>query len=129
MLITIITVPIVKVVSLAHGWDDEHVHLEPKPDHYRTVLHELAEACARAGEVPEISAMPRSMRMATGILGTLAGGMVQPIVGAVLERVTAPGIELYLYSADLLIRGRARQIAAVRAMFLRASLGSNDMPI
>lgn len=120
--ITVITVPIVKLLSLVRGWDDEHVYLQPKAGHYHSALHELAEACARAGAVPEISEMPLSMRLATGILRKLAGGVVKPIMGTELQRVTATGFELYLYPADLLMRGQAKRIASVRAMFLRASL-------
>jgi len=53
---------------------------------------------------------------------TLARGAVAPFLSEKLERVAAAGLELYLYPADLLLRGEPRKVARVRAMFSRTQL-------
>src|SRR2546421_3489239 len=65
------------------------------------------------------------MVFATPVMRTLAGGAVAPFVSEKLRRIAADGWEMYLYPADLLLRGRPTQVARVRAMFDRTKLDAN----
>ncbi|MDB4943655.1 MAG: hypothetical protein JWP97_3189 [Labilithrix sp.] len=124
-LVTVVTVPVVKISSALRGWADEHVYLQPRPNRYDAVLHELAEACARAGMMPEITEVPVSMSLSTRALKTLARGMVEPIVAEEVRCVRAKDLELYLYPADLLLRGDAHKVARVRAMLSRTEIDAD----
>jgi len=120
-----ITVPIVKLLSATRGWSDEHVYLEPRPGDYECVVRDLAEACARAGFLPEVTDAPRQMAIATAIVRKLSRGTVAQIVTSDLKRIRAPGIELYVYPADLLLRGEPTKVARVRAMMSRTRLDAH----
>lgn len=124
-LITVVTVPLVKIASVLRGWADEHVYVQPRAGRYESVLRELAEACARAGLVPEVAEVPTSMSLSTRALKTLARGMVSPIVAEQVKCVKAEGLELYLYPSDLLLRGNPEKVALVRAMITRTELDAD----
>jgi len=122
---TAITVPIVKLFSILRGWSESHVYLQPRADRYDAVVHELAEACARAGLLPRVEAPPKRMTIATDLLRTLAKGAVSPIVAEEIKVVRAEGLEMYLYPADLLIRGEDDAVARVRAMLTRTDVDAD----
>ena len=123
--ITVVTVPLVKIASIVRGWDDQHVYVQPRVGRYDNVLRELAEACARAGLVPEISEVPTSMALSTKALKVFAHGMVSPIVAEEVKCVRADGLEMYLYPSDLLIRGTTEKVALVRAMLTRTEVDAD----
>jgi uncharacterized membrane protein YqjE len=124
-LLTVVTVPIVKIASLLRGWSDQHVYVQPREGAYESVLRELAEACARAGLVPEITDVPTSMALSTKALTLLAKGMVSPIVAEQVKRVRADGLEMYLYPSDLLLRGEPEKVSLVRAMLTRTDVDAD----
>lgn len=121
-LITAVTVPIVKIASAIHGWSDQHVYVQPRPDRYAKVLHELAEACALAGITPSVEKVPVSMALSTKVLTALARGAIDPIVADEPKLLRGEGIEIYLYPADLLLRGSPEKVAHVRAMMTRTMI-------
>ncbi len=121
-IITAVTVPLVKLASFVRGWSDEHVYVQARPGRYDAVLHELAEACARAGVLPEITTIPLRMSLATSALKLLARGTVTPILAEEVKCVRAKGLELYLYPADLLLRGTPSNVSLVRAMMTRTDV-------
>jgi hypothetical protein len=121
-LIVAITVPVIKVAAIFRRWSDEHVYVQPHADSYNDVMQCLLEGCKRAGLDPAISDAPRHMVLATSVMRTLARGAVAPFVSDTLRRVTGEGIQLYLYPADLLVRGKPSTVARVRAMFGRTQL-------
>lgn len=123
--LTVVTVPAVKVASMVRGWSDSHVYVQPKTGRYASVLQELTEACARAGILPEVTELPTSMALSTKVLKTLARGAVQPIVAEEVKRIRADGLELYLYPADLLMRGEPEKVARVRAMMTRTEIDAD----
>ena len=123
--ITAITVPVVKVVTFFRRQTDTHVYVQPRPGEYHDVVRELAEACARAGLVPEIQPPPRYMMLATTVLRVLAKGAVSPIVAEELLSVKAEGLQLILYPSDLLIRGETKSVARVRAMMTRTDIDAD----
>jgi hypothetical protein len=123
--VTVITVPVVKLASALRGWSDEHVYVEPRPGAYDAVLRDLGEACARAGLMPEILGAPRSMIIATSIVRALSKATLTPIVSDELRYIRSDGIELYLYPADLLLRGEPKKVARVRAMMLDTTIDAD----
>lgn len=124
-LVTVVTVPLIKIASFVRGWADTHVYVQARAGRYDAVLRELAEACARAGLVPEITDVPTSMSLSAKALKLFARGMVSPIVAEDVKLVRADGLELYLYPADLLIRGKAEKVALVRAMLTRTEIDAD----
>jgi hypothetical protein len=122
--VTAVTVPLLKLASIVRGWSDEHVYVEPHRGEYGGVLRALAEACARAGLVPEVSDVPRHLMLATTIMRTMARGAVSPLVADQLRRITAPGLSIHLYPADLVLRGNSDTVARIRSMFGRTDLAA-----
>jgi hypothetical protein len=123
--ITAVTVPIVKIASVVRGWTDEHVYVQPHEGSYSRVMHELAEATARAGLVPEIREPAKRMMLATTVLRWLAKGAVTPIVAEELLTIRSEGLELILYPSDLLLRGEPKRTARVRAMMTRTEIDAD----
>jgi hypothetical protein len=120
--VVVITLPIVKIASLIRRWSDEHVYMQAHEHAYDDVLQCLVEACEDAGLHPKVSDAPRSMVLATTIMRTLARGAVAPFVTEKLRRVTADGIELYLYPGDLLLRGKPFIVGRARATLTRTRI-------
>lgn len=123
--VTAVTVPVVKIVTFFRRQTDTHVYVQPRAGQYHDVVRELAEACARAGLVPEIEPPPRSMMVATTVLRVLAKGAVSPIVAEELLSVKAEGLQMIVYPSDLLIRGEPKSVARVRAMMTRTDLDAD----
>jgi uncharacterized membrane protein YqjE len=123
--ITVVTVPAVKVASIFRGWSDSHVYVQPRKGRYKHALEELTEACARAGILPEVTDLPTSMALSTKVLKVLARGTVQPIVAEEIRLIKADGLEIYLYPSDLLLRGEPKKVAKVRAMMTRTQLDAD----
>jgi uncharacterized membrane protein YqjE len=124
-LLTVVTVPLIKIASIVRGWSDEHVYVQPRVGRYDHVLRELAEACARSGVLPEITEVPMSMALSTKVLKVLARGMVSPIVAEQVKCIRAEGLELYLYPSDLLLRGKPEKVSLVRAMLTRTDVDAD----
>ncbi len=121
-LITVVTVPIIKISSAAKRWTDQHVYVQPRPNRYQAVLHELAEAFVSAGFVPEVADVPTSMALSTKVIRAVARGAIAPMVEDDPKMLRTKDVELYLYPADMLLRGDKTKAAHVRAMMTRTML-------
>jgi hypothetical protein len=121
-IVTVVTVPLVKIASLARGWTDAHVYLQPKEGCYEAALHHLAEACAMAGVVPEIAKVPVSMALSTKAMKFFARGAMDAIVADDPKMLRGPDLEVYLYPADLLLRGKKKIVSHVRAQIAQTML-------
>jgi hypothetical protein len=121
-LITAVLVPAAKVVSMIHGWDDAHVYVQAKKGRYAAVLDELVKACAAAGVPVAIEPMPRSMDAATRVLKIFARGTLSPLMTEDAKRLKGKDIEVYLYPADLLLRGKATLVARIRARMMETKI-------
>ncbi len=121
-LVTVVTVPMMKIASAWRRWTDQHVYVQPRPSRYQNVLHELGEACVAAGIVPEVADVPTSMALSTKVIRALARGAVAPLVEEDPKMLRAKDLEVYLYPADLLLRGDKTKAAHVRAMMTRTNL-------
>jgi hypothetical protein len=120
--ITAVTVPVVKILSAARRWEDCHVYVQPKEGRYVAVLDALRDACGRANARVVREDVPMSMRLASTIVLRLASPFLVPIVEAKPQRLRGDGLEIYLYPADLLMRGVPRTVAHVRAAMTRTHL-------
>lgn len=126
-LAVVITVPAIKVATLYRRWSDGHVFVQPYDGKYDAVLGHLVEACRQAGLEARVSDAPLAMVLATRIMRLFAGSAVNPFVAEKLQRVTAPGVELFLYPGDLLMRGKPHVVAHVRAMLQRTPLDADAL--
>ena len=120
--VTAITVPIIKAVSLVRRWTDEHVYVQPKEGNYQLALDDLEAACAAAGVTPVRQPVPRAMSISTRIVRWFARGALDAILEADPQMLKAKEVELYLYPADLLLRGEPKVTARVRARIASAML-------
>jgi hypothetical protein len=120
--ITALTVPIVKVMSAVHKWEDCHVYVQPKEGRYSAVLDALAKACDRVGVRVVREDVPRPMALASTIVQKLAQPFLEPIVAVRPQRLRGKGLEIYLYPADLLLRGDPHTASHVRAAMTRTNL-------
>jgi len=124
-IITAITVPIVQLISLVKRWGDEHVYVQPKPRHYDQVLAELATACTAAGCEVVVEPIPAAMQLATKAMKWFASGAMDPLLDEEPQRLVGKELEVYLYPADLLLRGAEKRIARVRAEMTRTRIESH----
>jgi hypothetical protein len=120
--VTALTVPVVKLLSALHRWDDCHVYVQPKEGRYDAVLDALAEACGRADARVSREDVPMPMALASNVVQKLARPFLEPIVSEKPQRLRGKKIEIYLYPADLLLRGEPRTLAQVRAAMTRTNL-------
>ena len=114
-LITLVTVPVLKLTTMAKRWSDEHVYVQPREGAYDDVLDEIARACGAIGMPMERTVMPKAMSLATRMLKVLAHRFIEPAVAAESKMLRSDKLEVYLYPADLLLRGPAKTVARVRA--------------
>lgn len=118
-LITLLVVPALKVAAMARGWDDQHVYVQVKPGAYRAVLADLRSACENAALHVVERPVPWLMALPTRILRWFSRGGLEPIVAEDPRMLRGEAVEIYLYPADLLLRGKSQPIARVRAAMVR----------
>jgi hypothetical protein len=121
-LVTAITVPIIKVISLFRRWTDEHVYVQPKEGSYHLAMDDLEAACEAAGVTTVRQPVPRAMSISTRVVRFFARGALDALVEADPQMLKAKEVELYLYPADLLLRGEPNVTARVRARIATAML-------
>lgn len=121
-LVTAVTVPLVKAASAVRGWEDEHVFVQPRVGEYGHALEELQRACDAAEAKVEIVPVPGRMLLATRVLRWFARSALDPIVAEDPKMLRGEKVELYLYPADLLLRGKKESVARVRATMTRSWL-------
>lgn len=114
--VTVLTVPALKIASVARRWRDEHVYVQPHPGQYQAALAQLCEACLRAGLTPEVRELPWSMALATQVIKRFARGGLDALIVDDPKLVKSEGLELYLYPGDLLLRGEEHALTRVRAV-------------
>lgn len=122
LLITLVTVPIAKVASLAKRWSDDHVYVRPSEGNYGDAVRCVAEAFALAGLLPEKQPIPPRMSLPSRVLNRFAKSSLNPILPDEPQRLVADGVEAYLYPADLMLRGEPRRLSQLRAMLSRTDL-------
>jgi hypothetical protein len=121
-LVTLITVPMIRLISMARGWTDEHLFVQPHPRAYKMAVRDLSEACEWAHLKPEVTTVPGPMALSTKVIKFFARGAIDSLIADDPKLIRAEGIELYLYPADLLLRGEKHKLTRVRAMLGRTML-------
>ncbi len=114
-LVTLITVPLTRLVSMARRWEEQHIYVQPRARRYDAVLRHLVVACEAAGLAPRVEPVPKQLSLSIRVLRLFSRGAVDTFVAEDPRRVACEGLQLYLYPADLLIRGEPRKVAQVRA--------------
>lgn len=120
--ITLVTVPVVKVISMSRRWSDQHLYVQPRPNRYLEAMKNLCEACVMAGLEPHAMPVPKPMALSTRVMQFFARGSVDSLVVSNPLMVRTEGLQMFLYPADLLIRGEPRLVAKVKAMLGRTHL-------
>lgn len=123
-LLTFMVVPVMKLVSMARRWEDEHVFIQPKEGAYAQVLQQLAAACEKARIPVENKPVPKVMQAPTRVLKWFGRSALDPIIASNPRMLAGPGVQLYLYPADLLIRGTPTLISRVRAAIVRETMSA-----
>ena len=118
-LLTFFIVPVLKLVAMARRWEDEHVYLQVKEGAYAAVLAELKQACEKAGVTVHSLPVPKAMQAPLRVLRWFARSGIEPLVASEPRMLKGEGIELFLYPADLLIRGTTERTRRVRAAMVR----------
>ncbi len=121
-LITAVTVPLVKLGSVVRKWHDEHVFVQPREGRYADALRELVAACDAAEAPVRVETVPLRMRIASSVLNAMARNAVNAMMSQDPKMLRGDELELYLYPADLLLRGSPGKVARVRAAMTRTSL-------
>lgn len=124
-LVTLVTVPLTRLVSLARRWEDQHIYVQPREGRYDDVLRHLVAACEAADLEPRVEPVPRQLSLSIRLLRFFSRGAIESFIIETPRRVVCEGLQLYLYPADLLIRGEPRKVAQVRAR-LTATLLERD---
>lgn len=114
--VTVITVPAIKIASAARRWSDQHLAVQAKPGRYAAALDDLEDACFWAGFDAEVVELPWSMALATRVIKFFARGAVDALIADEPKMLRTQGLELYLYPGDLLLRGQEHKVARVRAV-------------
>lgn len=118
-LLTFFIVPALKLIAMARRWEDEHVYLQVKEGAYGQVLERLAAACDKAGVAVRSEPVPKVMQAPLRVLRFFARSGIEPLVASDPRMLRGDGVELYLYPADLLIRGRTEPTRRIRAAMVR----------
>lgn len=120
--VSVVTVTAVKLGTVFRRWDDEHIYVQPMRDKYRDALRELALAAVESGTNPTVEDVPALMSLPTRIARLFARGVLDPLVVADPQRLRTPDLEVFLYPADLLVRGSSKAIAKFRTRMHRTLL-------
>lgn len=120
--VTLITVPLVRLISMTRKWTDEHVFVQPHPGAYQATVKDLFEACEWAHLQPEVRPLPGAMGLSTKVIKFFSRGALDSLIVDEPKMIRAEGLELYLYPADLLMRGEKHKVTRVRAMMGRTLL-------
>jgi uncharacterized membrane protein YqjE len=118
-LITFIVVPVLKLLSIARRWEDEHVFIQPSEGANEQVLQKLAAACDKAHLEVHLKPMPKVMQAPTRVLKWFGRGALEPLIASNPHMLAGEAVQIYLYPADLLIRGTPELISRVRAAIVR----------
>jgi hypothetical protein len=118
-LLTFLIVPVLKLVAMARRWEDEHVYLQVKEGAYAEVLKQLHEACEKAGVTVHSLPVPKAMQAPLRVLRWFARSGIEPLITSEPRMLKGQGIQLFLYPADLLIRGTTERTRRVRAAMVR----------
>lgn len=97
--------PVVKLRQVAKRWSDVHIPVVVKPQDYERIVLDVKKALEAGGIRPDVRVASWTLRAPIALFAALARGNATSLVAANLRTLTAPGLEVYLYPADLAIFG------------------------
>jgi len=112
----ILLAPIMKAQDLARRWIARHVPIVVSPEHYFSVLSDLEAALQEGGFETRRAKATWMLRAPTWLLTTLAGRAIGRFVASELTALRGEGFEVLLHPSDLILRGREKTVARVRAV-------------
>jgi hypothetical protein len=128
LIVMTIFAPIVKLRALARGWTTHHVPVIVKPEDYPDVVSDVQRALRAGGLETEPRPASWMLRMPTKLLALFARSTTAPLMADFLTTLVAPGIEVLVHPADIVIMGsdfdaaRARAILAEHLTYSKAYL-------
>jgi uncharacterized membrane protein YqjE len=117
-LLTFFIVPALRLLTMARGWNDDHVYLLIERGAYDEVFKAVRTACSSADEVLDERPVPWSMALPLKVLKWFARGALTPLVATEPKMLRGDELELFLYPGDLLIRGEPERLARVRTQIV-----------
>jgi hypothetical protein len=110
-LLLFVTVPILRLASMARGRQDEHVPMLTTGSGYQQVAQMIDAILQRHGLDAERAEPSWWLNGPARILAKVAGASMRGFMPARLAYWRGPTLELALYPSDLLIRGAKNQVA------------------
>ncbi|MFO0614430.1 MAG: hypothetical protein U0414_17725 [Polyangiaceae bacterium] len=101
-------------------WRDVHVYVQARREKYGQTVDAIARACGGAGVTLTREDLPRALELATNVTRLLTAPFVAPRNDERLQRLRGEDVQLYLYPADLLVRGKEEIVARVRTALVRS---------
>lgn len=108
--------PILKLRNFLRRWTDQHVPVIVESDAYLEVLTDAERALAAGGFPTQREPVGWMLRTSTRVLTFFAGDARNRLVANHLTRLVSPRIEVLVHPSDLVISGRAQDVARARAI-------------
>jgi hypothetical protein len=111
--------PILKLQTIGRRWTSQHVPMLVESEHYDAVVEHVQRALATAGWKTERHPASWMLRLPTRVLTWLAGGSIDTLVAERLATLRSAVIEVVLHPSDLVVSGRAADVARARGVLAR----------
>jgi hypothetical protein len=115
-LIMMIFAPIMKLQALWRRWKALHVPIVVESEHYLDVLADLERAIDDSGIETRREPATWLVRFPTKLLTLFAGSTLARFVASELTTLRGDEMELVLHPSDMILRGKEKVIARVRAI-------------
>lgn len=115
-LLMMIFAPIMQVQALARRWKTQHIPIVVESEHYLDVLSDVERALEEGEVETRRERATWLLRAPTKILTFFAGSTLASFVASELTTLRADDLEVVLHPSDLIIRGREKRVARVRAI-------------
>lgn len=115
-LLMMLFAPIMKVGALVKRWTQQHVPIVVESEDYETVVTDLEAALEEGGVETRREPATWLVRFPTKVLTFFAGRTLARFVASELVTLRGKDLEVLLHPSDLIIRGREKVVAHVRAV-------------
>jgi len=115
-----VTVPALRILSLARGWSDEHVPLITRGDEYRAAAETIDRLIQANGLQASRAEPPWWMKAPAAILHGLGGRALEGAMPRELAHWKGPALQIALYPSDTLVRGAEEKAAWTRGVIEEA---------
>ncbi len=115
----LIFAPIMKAQSLKRRWSDAHVPIFLESEDYREVFGDVEHALHEGGLETRREPATWMVRAPSWILSFFAGSALSNYVAKELTALRGDDLEVVLHPSDLIVRGREKTVARIRAILER----------